>query len=304
MPPKVSIGICAYNEGKNIGKLLYNILEEQKMREPFEILVVASGCTDNTISVVEQYQQKNPKVRLFVEAERKGKASAINAILKEAKGEAIIFVSADTLPNKNCFNNLLVKSKNPNVGIVCGNPVPINSQKEIIGKIVHLLWGFHGMVFKELNDAGIAKHATEVFSLRTGIIDSIPPETINDDAYIALMTKKKGWLIKYEPTARVTICGPQTFYEYFYQRRRILVGHLQVKKFTGESPQHLMYLLPQHPLKVIKLFFMLLKNNSLFTVGAFVSVEFMIYSFAISDYFKNKSYTKWSILGTTKELKA
>lgn len=304
MPPEITIGICAYNEGKNIGKLLNNILDEQKLKEDFEVLVVCSGCTDDTVDIVRRFQKKSSKIRLSVENERKGKASAINRILSEAIGNVIIFVSADTLPNKGCFNNLLVKSKLPNVGIVCGNPIPINSKKEIVGKIVHLLWGFHGIVFKELNDAGLAKHATEVFCIRTGIVDHIPTETINDDAYIALMTKKKGWLIKYEPTAHVSICGPKTFYEYFYQRRRVLVGHMQVKKFTGESPQHLMYLLPQYPLKAVKLFFMLLKKNSPVTVGAFVSVEVMIYSFALTDYVKKKSYTKWSILGTTKELNA
>jgi poly-beta-1,6-N-acetyl-D-glucosamine synthase len=303
LPAEISIGICAYNEGKNIGKLLNNIFEEQNLKDPFEILIVASGCTDNTIDIVQSYHKKYPEIRLFIEKERKGKASAINRILSDAKGKVTIFVSADTLPDKDCFNNLLIKSKFPNVGIVCGNPIPINSKKDIVGKIVHLLWGFHGIVFKELNDTGLAKHATEVFSLRSGIVDHIPSETINDDAYIALITKKKRWLIKYEPAARVFICGPQTFYEYFYQRRRILVGHMQVKKVTGESPQHLMYLLPQHPLKSIKLFFMLLKNNSPITVAAFVSVEIIIYSFSLTDYVKKKSYTKWSRLETTKELK-
>jgi biofilm PGA synthesis N-glycosyltransferase PgaC len=100
LPPEISIGICAYNEGKNIGKLLNNILEEQNLKEPFEILVVASGCTDNTIDIVQNYHKKYPEIHLFVEKERKGKASAINRILSDAKGKVTIFVSADTLPDK------------------------------------------------------------------------------------------------------------------------------------------------------------------------------------------------------------
>lgn len=302
MPPEITVGICAYNEGKNIGKILDNILLKQKLEKDFEIIIVCSGCTDNTVEMVKFFQEQTPKIKLLIEEKRKGKASAINRILLEAKGKVIIFVSADTLPNEKCFNNLLKKMELPNVGIVCGNPVPINSKKQLVGRLIHLLWGFHGIVFKELNDAGLAKHATEVFCLRRDIVKQIPEETINDDAYIALMTKKKGWLIKYEPSSIVSICGPQTFYEYFHQRRRILVGHLQVKKITGESPQHLIYLLPQHPLEAIRLFFMLLKKNSLVTVVAFVSVEFMLYSFAISDFIKKKSYTTWNILSTTKEV--
>lgn len=302
MPPEITIGICAYNEGKNIGKILDNILYKQKLKKEFEILVVCSGCTDNTVEIVKLLQEQSPEIRLFIEKERKGKASAINRILLEAKGNEIIFVSADTLPNKECFNNLLKKMEIPNVAIVCGNPIPINSKKQLVGRLVHLLWGFHGIVFKELNDAGLAKHATEVFCLRRGIVTKIPDETINDDAYIALMTKKQGWLIKYEPSSIVSICGPKTFYEYFHQRRRVLVGHLQVKKITGESPQHLIYLLPQHPIEAIKLFLMLLKNNSIITVIAFVSVEFMLHIFALNDFIKKKSYTTWNFLSTTKEV--
>jgi len=300
--PELTVGICAYNEGKNIGKLLYNILYKQNLKKDFEIIVVCSGCTDNTVDIVNDFKDKSSKVQIYIENERSGKASAINKILINAKGKAIIFISADTLPNKDCFNNLLQKLEQPKVGIVCGKPVPINSKKQLVGKLVHLLWGFHSVVFKELNDAGLAKHATEVFCVRKCIVKQIPNQTINDDAYIALMTKKKGWLIKYEPLSIVSICGPKTFYEYFNQRRRILVGHFQVKKFTGEAPQHLIYLLPNHPLKAIKLFFLLLKKNSLLTVAAFVSVELMLYTFAITDSIKNKSYANWNSLSTTKEL--
>jgi len=302
LPPQITVGICAYNEGKNIGKLLDNILNKQKFEEDFEVIVVCSGCTDDTVEIVGNFQNQTSKVRLFVECERKGKASAINRIFSEAKGKVIIFVSADTLPNKDCFNNLLLKLKLPKVGIVCGNPSPINSKKPLVGKLVHLLWGFHDIVFRELNDAGLARHATEVFCIRKGIVEKIPEETINDDAYIALMTKKKGWLIKYQPTSHVTMCGPQTFHEYFYQRRRILVGHLQVKKITGESPQHLLYLLPQQPVQAMRLFFLFLRKNSLFTVLAFISVEFLIYSLAGLDFVRKKSYTKWHFLNSTKEL--
>ena len=59
MPPQITVGICAYNEGKNIGKLLDNILNEQKLKEDFELLVVCSGCTDGTVEIVQRFQEKD-----------------------------------------------------------------------------------------------------------------------------------------------------------------------------------------------------------------------------------------------------
>ena len=297
----VTVGICAYNEGMNIGKLLNNILHEQEL-PGFEVLVVCSGCTDNTVEIVHEYAKKDSRVRAYVENERKGKASAVNHILSDARGSVILFVSADTLPDKGCFSRLLSNLELPNVGIVCGNPVPINSSAYLVGKLVQLLWGFHDHVFKQLSEAGLARHATEIFCIRKGIVDKIPIETVNDDAYIALLAKKKGWLVKYEPESHVSICGPQTFTDYFRQRRRVLFGHHQIKKMTGESPQHLIYLMPLYPVRAMKLLLWLCKEYGLFTFLIFVSIELGINAAAAADSLLRRAHTKCSVSTSTKSV--
>src|SRR3972149_6364636 len=292
----VTVGICAYNEGMNIGKLLNNILNQQELPPNSEVLIVCSGCTDNTVPIVQEYSKQDPRVHVHVEAERKGKASAINHILSNAKCDIILFISADTLPNIGCFPKLLSKLRIPKTGIVCGNPVPINSSNSLVGKIVRLLWGFHDHVFKQLNDAGLARHATEIFCIRRGIVDKIPTETVNDDAYIALTAKKKGWLIKYETESRVSICGPQTFADYYKQRRRVLFGHYQVKKLAGESPQHLMHLMPHHPIRVMKLGLWLFRNQDIPTLLVFIMTELMANIAAVLDILLRRPHLIWSIL--------
>ena len=298
----VTVGICAYNEGMNIGKLLNNILNQQELPPNSEVLIVCSGCTDNTVPIVQEYSKQDPRVNVHVEAERKGKASAINHILSNAKCDIILFISADTLPNIGCFPKLLSKLRIPKTGIVCGNPVPINSSNSLVGKIVRLLWGFHDHVFKQLNDAGLARHATEIFCIRRGIVNKIPSETVNDDAYIALTAKKKGWLVKYETESRVSSCGPQTFADYYKQRRRVLLGHNQVKKTTGESPQHLIYLLPLYPIQVIKLLRWLFMKYDIPTIAAFVLIELGINTAAMVDAALRKPHTTWSVANSTKKL--
>ena len=56
----VSIGIMAYNEERNIGKLL-NILLNQRLKTTHisEIVVVSSGSTDKTDSIVKNAAKKN-----------------------------------------------------------------------------------------------------------------------------------------------------------------------------------------------------------------------------------------------------
>src|SRR5215469_14743809 len=94
-----SVGIMAYNEEANISHTIHAVLEQQgpSMRIE-EIIVVASGCTDNTVSIVAEIALKEPRVRLCVQEKREGKASAINLFLKQAVSPVAILIGADVLP--------------------------------------------------------------------------------------------------------------------------------------------------------------------------------------------------------------
>jgi cellulose synthase/poly-beta-1,6-N-acetylglucosamine synthase-like glycosyltransferase len=239
-------------------------------------------------------------VKPFFEKERKGKASAINQILANARKEVIVFISADTLPSKGVFSKLTSKLEAPKVGVVSGNPIPVNSSKSLVGRVVKLMWRFHGHVFEELNDAGLARHATEAFCIRNGIVNRIPSETVNDDAYIALTAKKKGWLVKYSAESTISICGPRSYLEYFQQRRRVIYGHYQLRKLTGESPQYLVHMMPLHPLQVARLARWLLREYDLLTLGTFLLTEFLVNATAIADIAFGKPHVQWTTLPSTK----
>jgi biofilm PGA synthesis N-glycosyltransferase PgaC len=69
-----SVGVTAYNEQANIGKLLQALLDQELDRVGItEIVVVASACTDDTIPIVQSFVQRDPRVRLIVQEKREGK---------------------------------------------------------------------------------------------------------------------------------------------------------------------------------------------------------------------------------------
>jgi len=300
---QLTVGICAYNEEENIGCLLGNILVDQKIPKDSEIIVVTSGCTDGTEEITEQFAKKDPRIKIIKEPKREGKASAINKIFENAAGDAILFISADTLPWNDCFKKLVNRLQAPGVGVVCGKPSPINDTYSLTDRLVRMLWSFHDHVFKVLNHEGLAKHATEVFCIRRGIVRGIPKDTINDDAHIAIEAKKKGWLIKYDEGSVVSICGPTIFTDYVKQRKRILFGHAQAKEATGQSPQHLLYFLPQHPLLGMKLLAWFIKENGLFMFLTFALVELGINTSALTEKFSKKPFAPWSIAQSTKKIR-
>ncbi len=297
---RVTVGICAYNEANNIGRLLQNVLCDQGLSGDSEVLVVCSGCTDQTEEIVQSCAEKDGRVRAHFEKQRSGKATAINYILQNARGKTIFLVSADTLPQKGVLPKLLAKLQNPNVGLACANPVPVNTSDSLVGRIVQILWRFHGHVFEELNDAGLAKHASEAFCIRKGIVEIIPTKTVNDDAYTALKPKQKGWLIKFSSDAKVSMCGPKTYTEYFAQRRRIIYGHFQLRKMTGQSSQYLAHLAPTQPVRTLKLLCWLFTQYDFVTLGAFFVTELIVNAAALADFTFGKNQAQWQRLASTK----
>ena len=239
-------------------------------------------------------------MKLLLEAKRAGKASAINQILKNASGDAIIFISADTLPSDGCFAHLISKIEGSNVGLVCAYPMPTNNSKSLAGKLVHILWSFHDQVFREVNEAGFARHASEVYCVRKDIVDSIPAGTVNDDAYIALTVANKGWLVLYEPKSRVSIRGPETLSDYFKQRRRVIFGHHQVKKLTGQTPQYFVPLIRLDLKRKKNLFYSLFTDYDIFVLLTFIWIEIILNSVVMLDSARGKSHSVWSISASTK----
>ena len=71
---RCSVGITAYNEEANIGRLLQAILDQRLFEvEIAEIIVVASGCTDRTVDIVREMAARDPRIQLHVQERRKAR---------------------------------------------------------------------------------------------------------------------------------------------------------------------------------------------------------------------------------------
>lgn len=220
---KCSLGIFAYNEEKNIGNLLEAIINQQlKHVEIEEIFIIADGCTDRTVSIAQNYAQKEKRIKILTSKERKGKAEAVNVFLKEAKNEILIMESADTLPERNTVENLVLPFLNPKIGMTGVRVVPADNPQTFMGFAVHLLWDIHHQISLKNPKMG------EMVAFRK-ILDKIPPVAV-DEAYIEFAIKKQGYEVVYVPQAIVYNKGVENIRDFFCQRRRIYSGHLHLKK--------------------------------------------------------------------------
>ncbi len=93
-PPMVSIVIPCYNYGELIHQTLDCLLRQSYHH--WEAIIVDDGSTDDTKSIVEEYQSVDNRFH-YIYQENKGLSSARNTGIQNAKGQYLQFLDADDL---------------------------------------------------------------------------------------------------------------------------------------------------------------------------------------------------------------
>jgi hypothetical protein len=94
---KLSVIIPAYNAAATLNEALHSV--EQQHVQPFEVIVVNDGSTDDTAKVVQSFMDRLPLV--CVHQENAGLGAARNAGMRAAKGAAWVFLDADDVWGSN-----------------------------------------------------------------------------------------------------------------------------------------------------------------------------------------------------------
>jgi len=307
---RLSMVICAYNEEKSIGPLLENLMCQRVPPEieDREIIVVTSGCTDRTVDVVKRHMAGNANIRLVEEAKRLGKASALNRAFEASTGDYVALVPADVCPVDNALFNLLVPFRNGDVSAVSGRPMqdPRRTPKGFMGYLARMTYRLWGRLMKKLNDSGQAAHCSgEFMAIRSDVRTVIPDECAVDDAYIAILAKKKG-LIKFAPNAICYNLLPSNLVDYVNQRRRWLYGHFQTKRLTGEYPTVLDTMVFSRPSVVAQVLaeeIVECPREIGYLISA-IAVEAVIYMLSILDRVFRRQYGVWPVIRSTKYAEA
>ncbi len=219
-----SVGVMAYNEEQNIGKLL-SALKGQSLEnvEIRQIIVVSSGSSDHTDDIVADWAAKDDRISLIRQEQRMGKASAINLYLAAAEADIFVLESGDTIPAPDCVERMLVPFQNPGVGMTGGRPVPVDDPNTFMGFVVHMLWRLHHMLALKSPKLG------EMVAFRS-FVRSIPPDTAVDEASIEALVIEEGLSLAYAHDAIVYNKGASTVGDFLKQRRRIYAGHIWLSK--------------------------------------------------------------------------
>ena len=96
---KISVVVSCYNEEKAL-PLFYEEMERVRKKDfegivEFEYIFVNDGSKDNTLKIIKELNQKDPKVRYISFSRNFGKEAAVYAGLEAAEGDYVTLMDAD-----------------------------------------------------------------------------------------------------------------------------------------------------------------------------------------------------------------
>lgn len=184
----VSIITPAYNSSRYISQTIESVLRQTYHH--WELIVINDGSNDDTSSVVQLYQQQDPRIKLIVFNSNNGIANARNAGIMSARGRYLAFLDSDDIWLDQKLERQLNFMKSKNIAFSFTQYRQFRNDIEHCGKL--------NDIPQELNYLELLKG--NAIACLTVVIDhqQIPDIRMtqegNEDYILWLSILKKGWI--------------------------------------------------------------------------------------------------------------
>lgn len=197
--PLVSIVIAAYNEEKEIGKKLDNIVSLDYPPERLEVVIASDGSTDRTNAIVQSYESRGVKL---LPLPRLGKAGALNAAVSASKGEILVFSDANSMYRSDALRELVRPFVDEIVGGVAGNQCYLKKKDaSSVGAGERSYWDFDRILKQFESSAGNTISATgAIYAIRRSLFQPVL-EGVTDDFYTSTGVIAQGYRLVFAPDA-------------------------------------------------------------------------------------------------------
>ena len=216
---RVSVGICAYNEEKNIRQLIKQVFAQKgELWELLEIVVNTDNCSDRTVPYLKAFGDK--RIVLLEQKERRGKPYGVQQILKKFRGDYLVVLDADVMLGDNRVIERMVKAfvSDSQVMLVGANTRPFEP-KTFFERAVYATFRVYeksrslngGNTVFGFTGGGMAiagKFAREV---------EFPGDILNEDDFFFFTARQKGYGFRHVQEAEIYYKLPQKLSDYVRQ---------------------------------------------------------------------------------------
>ena len=218
----ISIVIPAYNEGRVIGRLLEQLTSDAHPGE-FDVIVIANGCTDDTVKIAEGF---GSPVRVLT-MEAASKAQALSAGDQAALAFPRVYVDADVEIGTKDLRLLTEALARPDVlAAAPERELPLADRPRSV-RWFYDIWTRLPEVQNGLFGRGVIAVGEQGHSRIRGLHHGV----ISDDLVISLAFKPGERAIVRD--AHAVIHPPRTFADLLKRRIRVMEGTAQLKSMKS-----------------------------------------------------------------------
>ena len=230
--PNVTLLIAAYNEEDVLAAKLKNALSLDYPLDRLEILVVADGSTDRTVSIAQSYAACG--IRLEFLPERRGKIHALNRIIPHLNSEIVVLSDANSMLNPESLRMLVRHFDDVRVACVAGEKRIVPESGEVSSG-EGLYWRYESFL-KGLDSrlGAVMGAAGEVMAIRRTCFEPLEPDTLLDDFVMSMRLVDRGYRVVYEKEAFSLEAASSSLDEELERKARIVAGGWQaIARLSG-----------------------------------------------------------------------
>lgn len=283
--PDITILIAAFNEQDCIEKTLDSICE-QKYPANISVLVCDDGSSDHTRHIVNNYKIKGNclmKVKCYNNGKNLRKAMSLNKLLSHCETQYCITIDADTSLYKDALVNIVSNIvKGPeNTAAVAGTVLVRNSRENFITKVQEWDYFLGIAAIKRVQSLYqgtlVAQGAFSIYLTKAIRELGGWEDTVGEDIVLTWGLRDLNYRVSYAENAIAFTNIPNTYREFYFQRKRWARGLIEAFK---RHPKNIFRLNKTSPFIWLNLTFPFNDIIFLFVFvpGIFAAVFFKIYA--------------------------
>lgn len=294
--PTLTIGVVAYNESANIGKLLLSLKKQIiSSAHLLRIVVISDASIDGTDEIVNTIGD----IQLIRHRERQGANAGQNDLLTKTETDLLVILDADILPN----NDLLIENliapivANSHIGLTSGMLIPAKP-RTFVEKVLARTHIFKIEFFSKLpNKNNIYLCVGPIRAFSKGLYSSyIYPDQVPYDAYSYLKCLQNGYQFEYVPHAQAIFRCPATLSDHEKQGARFAAGRQQlIEEFKQDAV--IAYRLPQ--MRIVASIVPEVVRHPILSLFA---AYFLILFFSRMLFQQQKFTSKWEMAASSKNI--
>jgi cellulose synthase/poly-beta-1,6-N-acetylglucosamine synthase-like glycosyltransferase len=240
--PAVTAVMVVRNEEAIVARKLDNLLTLDYPPAKLDVVVVSDGSSDRTPAILTDYARDSgmrtedptgarTRVQTVIKSVSEGKAAGLNAAIKLATGEVLLFTDARQQIESGALRLLIENFADPEVGAASGELMLGDPGGGETGKGMGLYWRIEKKV-RELESASgsVAGATGALYCARRSLLDASPlPEgTILDDVLLPMQIVRRGSRVIFDSRARAWDSPDLGKGREFSRKVRTLSGNYQL----------------------------------------------------------------------------